>query len=98
MNLQWDSVESPFTCMHVINTTYHYYCSFSLIVSQESGVHNLVTKGDLLLVGRSEVVVSVFEKDVEFLAICLMCWLETCRVVIIAILSDDRRLTVVLAG
>jgi hypothetical protein len=35
MNLQWDSVaspvESPFTWMHVINTTYHYYCSFSLI-------------------------------------------------------------------
>ena len=37
-------------------------------------MHNLVTKGDLLLVSRSEVVVSVFKKDVEFLPICLMCW------------------------
>jgi hypothetical protein len=68
MNLQWDSLKSPFTCMHVINTTYYYYCSFSLIVSKESGVHNSVKKGDLLLLSRSEVAVSVFKKDVEFLS------------------------------
>jgi hypothetical protein len=37
-------------------------------------VHNLVTKGDLLLVCRSEVVVSVFKRDNEFLPKCLMCW------------------------
>ena len=39
-------------------------------------MHNLVTKGDLLLVSRSEVVVCVFKKDVEFLPICLMSWSE----------------------
>ena len=29
MNLQRDSMESPFTYMYVINTTYYYYCGHS---------------------------------------------------------------------
>ena len=42
-----------------------------------SGEHKFVTKGDLLLVSRSEgVVVSVLMEVVDSLPNCLMCWPE----------------------